>query len=153
MLSMLVQTIPNRSAKSIERILLKMGVLKNELDDKDLGGLDKRIKLIENWINKYVYDDIKIKVNESSPPGFSLALNQNEKAAISQLINEMKKEYEESELQSAVYEIAREHNVEPKKFFQILYQILISKDSGPRLAPFMLAIGKDKISKLLSLNI
>ena len=37
-----------------------------------------------------------------------------------------------------------------KALFTALYQALIGKDQGPRLASFMKIIGKDKLAKILS---
>ena len=42
-------------------------------------------------------------------------------------------------------------DIEPKEFFKVLYQIILSTTRGPKIGPFILDIGKknvaDKISK------
>ena len=149
MLSMIIQVVPNKSAKSISNLLLKMGTIKEELGEINLEKLDKRITFVENWLRKYAPDDTKIKVNGILPVNIAAQLSENERAAISELNNRLKRDYTESELHAEIYEIARRNNIEPKRFFQILYQLLLSRDSGPRLGPFILAIGKEKVSKLL----
>ena len=52
-------------------------------------------------------------------------------------------------LQQAMYDIAKEIGIDPKALFTSMYQVLIAKDRGPRLASFMKIIGKDKLNKLL----
>ena len=39
--------------------------------------------------------------------------------------------------------------MEPKEFFRIVYQLLINKDSGPRLGPFIIAVGRERAIRLL----
>lgn len=52
--------------------------------------------------------------------------------------------------QQAMYDIATELGLDAKALFTALYQALIGKAQGPRLASFMKIIGKDKLQKILS---
>ena len=56
----------------------------------------------------------------------------------------------DKECQQAMYDIATELGLDAKALFTALYQALIAKDQGPRLASFMKIIGKEKLSKILS---
>ena len=49
-----------------------------------------------------------------------------------------------------MYAIATELGLVAKALFTALYHAIIDKDQGPRLASFMKIIGKDKLSKILS---
>ena len=51
--------------------------------------------------------------------------------------------------QSMVFDIAREHNVEPAEFFKSIYQILLGQDRGPRFGTFTQLIGKDRMISLI----
>jgi len=42
------------------------------------------------------------------------------------------------------------NNLNAKTFFPIIYKLLINKEKGPRLAPFIIAIGREKVIKLIS---
>ena len=55
----------------------------------------------------------------------------------------------DKELQQAMYDIATELGLESKALFTALYQALVAKDQGPRLAGFMKIIGKDQLNKIL----
>jgi len=57
---------------------------------------------------------------------------------------------EEKPLSEAVYAVAQECELEPKALFQAVYQALIGKDAGPRLASFMKIIGKTRLETILS---
>ena len=56
---------------------------------------------------------------------------------------------QDKECQQAMYDIATEHNVDAKQLFTALYNALINKDQGPRLASFMKIIGKDRLATIL----
>ena len=56
----------------------------------------------------------------------------------------------DKECQQAMYDIATELGLDAKALFTALYQALIGKDQGPRLANFMKIIGKDELTKILS---
>lgn len=56
----------------------------------------------------------------------------------------------DKDCQQAMYAIATELGLEAKALFTALYHAIIDKDQGPRLASFMKIIGKEKLSKILS---
>ena len=56
----------------------------------------------------------------------------------------------DKECQQAMYDIAKEMEIEPKALFTAMYNVLINKDQGPRLGSFMRIIGKDRLSQILS---
>ncbi len=57
---------------------------------------------------------------------------------------------EPEDLQNDIYQIAKKNNVQPKDFFKILYQIILSTNRGPKIGPFIVDIGRKKIAKTLS---
>ena len=56
---------------------------------------------------------------------------------------------EEKPLSEAVYAVATESGMEPKALFTIVYQVLIGKNAGPRLANFMKIIGSQRLKSIL----
>lgn len=140
---MFCQLHPNATADKIAEIMKDAGK-KITSEDKKL--LKARLIHARNWVDKYAPDEMKITLKEKS----DVKLNDREKAAVSSLIKEIKKSKNEKHLQNRIYEIAKENDIDPKKFFQLLYQILIGRDEGPRLGPFIIAIGKEKVISLLN---
>ena len=53
-------------------------------------------------------------------------------------------------MHEAFYDITKELNIEVGDFFKAAYNVLINKDKGPRLANFVLIIGKEKVAELFS---
>jgi len=58
--------------------------------------------------------------------------------------------YDEESLGSELFTIAKECNISPQDFFKASYIALINNQKGPRLAPFILTVGKNKVIKLLT---
>jgi len=57
---------------------------------------------------------------------------------------------DEKTLAEEIYRICSETGVDPKQFFVDMYRILIGKDRGPRLAGFILTIGRERVLPLLA---
>ena len=61
----------------------------------------------------------------------------------------LKGERTEEEIYKKLFEIIKESGVSSKEFFRVVYMVLLGKPWGPRLAPFILIIGRDRIRKNL----
>jgi len=57
---------------------------------------------------------------------------------------------DEKQLSEKLYAVAGVCGIEPKALFTAIYQVLITKEQGPRLASFMKIIGRDRLEQLLS---
>jgi lysyl-tRNA synthetase class 1 len=100
--------------------------------------LKRRIGYALNWLEDFT--EIKEK---------TLKLNETEKRAVKQLIQTLQKKAEEEEIQSAVFNIARNNGIKPRKFFKTLYLILLGAPQGPRLGPYILAMGRENVIEAL----
>ncbi|MEM2183552.1 MAG: lysine--tRNA ligase [Candidatus Bathyarchaeia archaeon] len=100
--------------------------------------LKKRIEYALNWVSDFEeITETKVK------------LSQEEMNAIRHLIQRIQAEEEAEKIQSAIFEVARENNLKPKDFFRTLYMILLGAPSGPRLGPYMVAMGRENVIKAL----
>ncbi|HBE02661.1 MAG: lysine--tRNA ligase [Spirochaetes bacterium GWF1_41_5] len=109
-----------------------------------------RMKCVHNWIEKYAPDEFKFIVNEKTPACEPDAVM---KKAISELVSILEKNfstYTDQSLYEEIYNIINRNSLDPKIFFKTIYQILISKDNGPRLSGFLLQIGQKKALALLT---
>lgn len=146
--SMVVQTYdPEKNLKMALKAFEETGHLEklNKDDEKHLG---KMLVYAKNWLH-YVPEekiDISGKVNASVKKEISM----QEKKALKELAIILKKESDSEKLQQGIYEAAKKHNIKPAKFFELLYKIILNKSQGPKLGPFIIAIGKDKVIKLLN---
>ncbi len=100
------------------------------LDEK----LKKRIEYASNWIKDFE------KIKESV-----ISLTPKEKEAIEELIEALKVENEAEKIQNAIFNSAKKHSLKPVKLFKTLYMILIGVPRGPRLGPYLLAMGKQNV--------
>ncbi|MBS7606653.1 lysine--tRNA ligase [Candidatus Bathyarchaeota archaeon] len=107
---------------------------RSEVDE----GLKRRIEYALNWITDFE------EITETT-----VELSHNEREAIRQLIQRLRIEREAEKIQSAIFEVARGNNIEPRNFFRILYMILLGSPSGPRLGPYIVTMGIENVIKAL----
>jgi lysyl-tRNA synthetase class 1 len=55
----------------------------------------------------------------------------------------------EEALGNKTWEIMKAHGIDGKAFFKDIYQILVAKPNGPKLASFLLAIGPKRAAGIL----
>jgi len=54
-------------------------------------------------------------------------------------------EWEQKDLYEEFYDICQKVGIKNTDFFKAAYNVLLNKDRGPKLAPFMLTLGKEKV--------
>jgi lysyl-tRNA synthetase class 1 len=100
--------------------------------------LKQRIGYALNWSKDFT--EIKEKAVE---------LNEQEKGAVKELIQALQKETDEEQIQGEFFNIARNSGIKPGKFFKTVYRILLGVPQGPRLGPYILAMGKENVIEAL----
>ncbi len=105
-----------------------------------------RAEKVKNWLNKYAGDEMKFEIQKK----IKVKFEGKEKKALVDLKNILKlKDWNEDDLFNEFYEICEKNDIKNTEFFRAAYQAIIGKEKGPRLAGFILMIGKEKIIKLL----
>lgn len=104
---------------------------KGQPADEDL---EKRIGYALNWLRDFE------EIRETA-----ISLNEDERKAISKLIEVLNVESEAEKIQNAIFNTAKKHGLQPSIFFKTLYTILIGASQGPRLGPYILAMGKQNV--------
>jgi len=97
-------------------------------------GLQKRIEYAFNWTRDF--EEIKET---------AISLTGEEKAAMAELVEVLKIEEDAERLQNAIFSTANKHGLQLGSFFRTLYTILIGVPQGPRLGPYILAMGKQNV--------
>jgi lysyl-tRNA synthetase class 1 len=110
------------------------------LKEKDTINLDlqRRIEYALNWNQDFA--EIKETATE---------LTDNERAALKELIQVLQTQTDADQIQTAVFNIARSNNVKPGQFFKTMYMILLGTPAGPRLGPYVIAMGRQNVVKAL----
>src|SRR3989344_4380523 len=114
--------------------LIDYGVLKNS---------EPQIEDVITMAGNYADDfDLQEKVD--------VQIDDATKKALGELADLLGADDEPDDLQNTIYQIAKKNNVQPKDFFKILYQIILSTNRGPKIGPFILDIGRKKVSQTLA---
>ena len=106
--------------------------------EKESEDLKRRIEYALHWAQ----DHLEIKETATE-------ITENETAAVNELIQTLREEEKEDQIQSAIFDIARKNRVQPSRFFQILYTILLGVPQGPRLGPYFVAMGRKNVTDAL----
>ena len=104
---------------------------KNQTVTSDLA---KRIEYALNWTRDF--EEIKET---------DVTLTSEEKKAITELITKLEAENEPDKIQNAIFNSAKSNGLPPSVFFKTLYKILMGAPQGPRLGPYVLAMGKQNV--------
>jgi len=116
-------------------------------DKEEHDRIFERLHKAKIWLDKYAPDDLKFEVQSHVPK--DIELNAKEKKALHTVAGLLKeKEYNEKTLFEEFYNISKELDLKPVEFFKAAYRVLLNKERGPKLAPFILALGKEKVIKL-----
>jgi lysyl-tRNA synthetase class 1 len=100
--------------------------------------LNLRIEYALNWIRDF--EEIKET---------DVTLTGEEKKAITELIAQLELEEEPDKIQNAIFNAAKNNSLQPSGFFKLLYRILMGAPQGPRLGPYVLAMGKQNVMAAL----
>jgi lysyl-tRNA synthetase class 1 len=100
--------------------------------------LDEKIRYVTYWNSDFG------EIRETR-----LTLSTNERNAVTELAEFLRDESDPEAVQSNIFDIARKHDLPPKRFFKVLYEILLGTAMGPRLGPYMAAMGREKVTAAL----
>lgn len=124
----------------------------NDVDKAlDSIGSSKRNKEVltaaKNWLEKYAPEKYKFSLDNG---GWDKAkLSKKQEHSLIELSKELSKNIKEDELVGIFKTISENNGITMKEFFNGVYTVLFGKDSGPRLSQFIMAVGKEKIAKIL----
>ncbi len=117
--------------------------------------IEDRFNRISYWLQTYCPESIN-KLLYDVNTEFAATLNDEEKRWVGSLCTAIKaKDLTQEEMQTLLYDIPK-INGEPdkarqKRFFEVVYNLLLGKSKGPRLYLFLTAIDKDSLIKLLTI--
>ncbi len=114
---------------------------------EDILRLKSRAMCAWNWVKKYAPETMRFSLQSK----VNIGLKSKEKNALSLLLDylEENKKLDTNLLYEEFYNISRKVDIDPKDFFKLVYRVLIDKDRGPRLASFIVAIGRERVIGLL----
>lgn len=120
--------------------------------------IERRLLLAKNWLIAYNPQEM-ITLNESVNKSYADSMNDVEKIRIQKLKSELGTGNYVSipELEELVYGIPKSEGLEESElkkaqraFFKDVYNLLVGKDTGPRLGTFLWALDRGEVLRLLS---
>ncbi len=130
----IARMLPEKNQLQFAIEKLKEMKIVSEIDDELIKNLKEKLEFAKNWVKDEKIEEVEI--------------SENEKSAIKKVIENLEKEDDGEKMQTKIFEIARNHGIEPKEFFKILYKILLNQEKGPRLGPYLVEVKNDAIKKL-----
>lgn len=127
-------------------ILKKTGHVDENIKGMDLHYVLQRLRDAKKWVEKFAPEQYKFTLQENVPS--DLEISDKEKGVLKKVAAVLSGDLSEEDLHNKFWEICQENDVKPKEFFKAAYKVLINKDRGPKLAGFMLSVGKEKVKKL-----
>ncbi len=142
--------IVNYDVKLLKKLLVKENINVNTK------AFERRLERAKNWVTEYGFDYQVNLLNEKNTAYYE-SLSDLEKEWLSKTIDLLDEDYKTTDdLQTALYNVPKdgiladkELKQTQKRFFQILYNMLLGNNQGPKLGLFLMAIDKDKIVNLL----
>ncbi|WP_028805590.1 lysine--tRNA ligase [Streptomyces sp. 142MFCol3.1] len=141
----------------------------SELDPQNpLGSLDEvrpRLGKAETWINTQVPAEERTVVRDEPDADLLGSLDEQGRASLRLLLEGLEANWSLDGLTHLVYgvpkvqagysadatakELPPEIKVAQRTFFALLYHLLVGRDTGPRLPTLLLAVGQERVRKLL----
>lgn len=150
----LVQVVPSgeRWLEEIIERLMKTGHLKSKPKDYEIEKIKLVMSRAKYYVDKYAPENMKIKIVEKVPPEILNSISMVEREFLKRLAESIEfRKPSPKELEAEIVENAKKMEIDIKRAFQVLYKILLGRDSGPRLAPFLLSLNEKFIVRRLKL--
>lgn len=138
-----------------------------ELDTTDpVTGLDEvrpRLDRVSRWVDRYLPADQRTRVREEPDTALLASLDADQRASLRLLLDRLDSHWSLAGLTALVYGVPKLRAGLPmdaaptpdlkraqRDFFALLYRLLVGRDTGPRLPTLLLAVGAERVRKLLS---
>jgi lysyl-tRNA synthetase class 1 len=122
------------------------------LSEADEERMRTRAQCAWNWIRTCAPEDFRFSLRPLNAPPVSLSLAEQQAVRSFHADLEQNLEsYDEKRLSEAIYSSARDAGLEPKDFFTAVYRLLIGRERGPRLAGFILTVGRRQVLERLAI--
>ncbi|MFW9845247.1 MAG: lysine--tRNA ligase, partial [Candidatus Thorarchaeota archaeon] len=103
-----------------------------------------RLSRAKTWAQEYGTERDRVEVPDSVPREIIDTLTGNDRAFLREFTNVLRGEpLDDEALQGKVFETARSVGLKDKRAFVVLYRVLISRKSGPRLGGFLNLLGNE----------
>lgn len=122
-----------------------------------------RLDRAERWITTQVPEEQRTRVREEPDTELLAELDDAERESLRLLLDGLDRHWSLEGLTTLVYGVPKiqagfsedakptpELKAAQRRFFVLLYRLLVGRDTGPRLPTLLLAVGADRVRKLLA---
>ena len=142
--------IVNYDLDMLKNLLMKENIEVNSKEFND------RLELARYWVDNYG-EDYQVRLLKEKNVEYYESLNDMEKEWLNRTIKLFDNNYSTTdELQTALYAVVKSDINEEdalkkaqKRYFQILYNLLLGTDKGPKLGLFLMALNKNSVVNLI----
>jgi len=149
----LVQVLPEDSLlqRAIKRLKATGLIKKDQLSDLDIKRIESRLRRAKNWVARHAPENLKIQIIDPLPHEIKESLSEEQKTALKTLSHLLSsKQFTEEKLEQELYRIAKEESgLGSRTFFKTIYLVLLGKEQGPRLAPFLMLLEREWVMNRL----
>jgi lysyl-tRNA synthetase class 1 len=131
----------------VDPVLDRLELTRGSEDRRRVG---VRAACAANWIRLYAPESFCFSVRAAGSP--AVTVDDKGRKALQLLRKEVEQHlqaHDEKSLSERIYAVAAEAGLDPKELFRLVYRVLIDKEAGPRLAGFLLTIGRERVLALL----
>ncbi len=106
------------------------------------------------WVREFGTERDRIEIADVVPEDITATFTDDDREFLARVAEFLRQgQPSDEEVQTAVFELARSIGIRPKRAFMVLYRLILSRKSGPRLGPLVVALGPrwvaDRISSVL----
>ncbi|MBI4149741.1 lysine--tRNA ligase [Candidatus Woesearchaeota archaeon] len=111
----------------------------------DIERLQARAACAWNWLQKYAPEEFRFTVQERADGS---GISEKQRRALHQIAKLLATGITEERLYASFYEISKALGIQPQELFVAGYRVLLGKDRGPKLAPFILVVGRERVGRM-----
>ncbi len=142
--------LPYSSWVELAKILPEKNQLEFAIEKlRSMGYLDKITPKVKEKVNENLGFAINWNKDFLGKEPTEFSIDSNERLALRILIDEIGKSDDSEHMQKVIFDVAKKNNIKPARFFQMLYQILLKADRGPKLGQYIFEVGKEEIIRKL----
>jgi lysyl-tRNA synthetase class 1 len=141
-------------------------ILRDMTAQDPIASLDQvrpRLDCAQAWVTGYVAPEDRTRLRDKPDTAGLATLTDEQRDAIKLLLDRMADDWSYEGLETLVYGIPRlqrglpisapptaEIRVAQRAWFALLYELLVGRDTGPRMPTLLLALGQDRVRSLLA---
>lgn len=150
--SFIAQTVPEDEweTKAIDS-LKRTGHVPEDISSKGVEQVLERLEKAKTWARDYAPEEYRYQINFDVSEELIEDLGEDEVEAMELLADLLEGSNFESqeELDGAIFDVKDDSELDTGSFFKTAYQVLLSREQGPRLSRLILSIGTEDTVEIL----